>query len=311
MVHSPNSTLLKFAKVRQLVGLTEPSLKAIAEKRAGYSVEKGRRFLAFQQRINSEMLGHRVITSNAYTAWFSKGLQSFEQVQAFIVQFSVFSNQFLVAQLQKMINADTLAGMRVSKEILANEIGVLFNSGNSQPLEKTQAAASEDAGPTAMEGSVDGGIFRFKAAHFEWLMRIADKLALGFSDVGRRCHGTPSTLFYCDELIRLYGNEDYRTSQAASYAVENWAAAGFWDELSEGLDRYNHRTGSDLPLGFFTWHGRIEAQHALHTQEELEALYFSRDLDETAFIRVGNEMLDGVAAFCDGLNEQRLHIQAA
>ncbi len=35
-------------------------------------------------------------------------------------------------------------------------------------------------------------------------------------------------------------------------------------------------------------------------------LYFERALDEDAFIRFGNEMLDGVAAFWEGLNEDRL-----
>jgi indoleamine 2,3-dioxygenase len=32
----------------------------------------------------------------------------------------VFSNQFLIAQLNKMIHAETLESMRASKEILAN-----------------------------------------------------------------------------------------------------------------------------------------------------------------------------------------------
>ena len=41
-------------------------------------------------------------------------------------QFSVFSQLFLVAQLQKIINAPTLEEMRDGKEILANEIGVVF-----------------------------------------------------------------------------------------------------------------------------------------------------------------------------------------
>lgn len=99
------------------------------------------------------------------------------------------------------------------------------------------------------------------------------------------------------------------TSQAASYAVENWAAAGFWDELVEGFRKYNERTRSTLPLAFFSWHSRLEAQHAQHTQEELEELYFGRDVDEHAFIRRGNEMLDGVAAFWDGLENQRKKIQ--
>jgi len=303
--------LAQFAQSNQLTGLSEPTLEAIAEQRPGFTTSKGHRFLAFQQRINEELLQHRVITNNHYTAWFRLGQQTREQVTAFIVQFSVFSNQFLVAQLQKTINADTLESMRVSKEILVNEIGVLFNAEQSDKSAKADKPTQDVDGPTITEGSVDGGIFRFRTAHFEWLMTIAARLGLGFADVGRRCHGTPATLYYCDELIRLYGHEDYRTSQAASYAVENWAAAGFWNELSEGLERYNKRTGPELPLGFFTWHSRIESQHALHTQEELEELYFDRDIDEDDFIRVGNEMLDGVAAFWDGLDEQRRHIHAA
>ena len=57
--------------------------------------------------------------------------------------------------------------------------------------------------------------------------------------------------------------------------------------------------------------GRLEAQHARHTQEELEEIYFGRDIDEDAFLRCGNEMLDGVAAFWDGLDTQRKDIARA
>ena len=106
-------------------------------------------------------------------------------------------------------------------------------------------------------------------------------------------------------MIRLYGGDNYLISQAASYAVENWAAAGFWKQLITGLKRFNKHNGFDLPLGFFIWHDQIESQHAAHTQEELEELYFTSALDEDEFIRYGNEMLDGVAAFWDGLDEQR------
>ncbi len=123
-------------------------------------------------------------------------------------------------------------------------------------------------------------------------------------------HGTESTLFFCDELIRLYGSEDYMTSQASSYAVENWAAAGFWDQLVTGFVKYNETIGAPLPLAFFTWHARIEGQHAAHTQEELEELYFDRDVDEDAFIETGNEMLDGVATFWNGLDDERRRIAA-
>jgi len=101
--------------------------------------------------------------------------------------------------------------------------------------------------------------------------------------------------------MRLYGGENYEISQAASFAVENWAAAGFWKELIDGFKAYNARHGERIPIGFFVWHDRLEAQHARHTQEELEEYYFQTPLDEDAFIRYGNEMLDGVAAFWDGL----------
>jgi hypothetical protein len=303
-----------FARNHALDGLTETSLRAIAEGREGYSIETARRFLAFQTRIGAELLNHPIITDNAYTAWFEHGHKSHEQIMNFIVQFSVFSNQFLVAQLQKTLNADTLEGMRASKEILANEIGVVFNSSG---INKTHIADPEadpehhgDAELVSTEGTVDGGVFRFRAAHFEWLLRIAEKLGLAFEDMGRRVHGTDSTLFFCDELIRLYGSEDYMTAQAASYAVENWAAAGFWDELVTGLVEYNEGLESPLPLAFFTWHARIEGQHAQHTQEELEELYFDRQVDHDAFIETGNEILDGVAAFWNGLDEQRRRIAA-
>ncbi|MBP1149059.1 hypothetical protein [Methylocaldum sp. RMAD-M] len=310
MIAVADSKLERYAEEHRLSGLTAPTLEALATNRTGYSVDKAQRFLAFQRRIDTEMLRHRTITNNRYTAWFSQGEQTFDQVRAFIVQFSVFSNQFLVAQLQKMINADSLEGMRASKEILANEIGVVFNAGRKRSATR-DPDHEVDPELVSTEGTVEGGIFHFRAAHFEWLLRIAGELGLGFLDLGGRRHGTPATLHFCDELIRLYGNENYAITQAASYAVENWAAAGFWQELIDGLVRYNARTGSNLPLAFFTWHNRLEAQHAQHTQEELEELYFTRDIDEDDFIRYGNEMLDGVAVFWDGLDEQRRELAKA
>ncbi|MGH8552839.1 MAG: hypothetical protein ACRERS_06040, partial [Methylococcales bacterium] len=272
------------------------ALKALNDHSPGYSIDKARRFLEFQKRIENSLLRHRVITDNTYTAWFRQGGQNIEQIKSFIVQFSVFSNQFLLAQLSKMINAHSLESMRASKEILANEIGVRFRS-------KQDKKSDELYGCT--EGSVEGSTFRFAAAHFEWLYSIARELGLRFDEIGRARHGSQATLFFCNELFRLYGGDDYQVAQAASFAVENWAAAGFWKELIEGLRAFNRNKGLKLPLGFFIWHDRIESQHAEHTHEELEELYFGHDLDETAFIENGNIMLDGVAAFWDGLDEQR------
>ena len=303
--------LQEYAEAHHIVGLSEPSLEALLESRQGYSLDKAKRFLAFQKRIDHELLQHRVITSNLYTPWFEKGEQTEEQVQAFVVQFSVFSNLFLIAQLNKMINADTLDGMRASKEILANEIGVIFNSGKQSAKPSRSGNYDDEGDPdlVSTEGTVEGGTFRFRAAHFEWLLRLGSKIGLSFNDLGKRHHGTEATLYFCDELERLYGSEDYMTSQAASYAVENWAAAGFWDELVTGFKRFNEKRSKPLPLAFFTWHARIEAQHAAHTQEELEELYFAREINEDEFIKYGNEMLDGVAAFWDGLERQRKLLQ--
>jgi len=288
--------LADFAQQHHIENMTIPSLMALSEGQKGYSIDKAKRFLKFQQRINKELLKHRVITDNPYTAWFEQGDQSLAQIKAFIIQFSVFSNQFLIAQLNKMIHAETLESMRASKEILANEIGVRFK-------QASQTTSGDPLGST--EGSIEGGIFHFGAGHFEWLYHIAQKLGLSFAEIGQPKHGTGPTLFFCNELIRLYGGDDYQVSQAASYAVENWAAAGFWRQLIKGLKCFNERNGSDLPLGFFIWHDQLESQHAAHTQEELEELYFTVDLDEDGFIRYGNEMLDGVAAFWEGLDEQR------
>lgn len=300
-----------FAEKNHLIGLTAPSLRALMEGKSGYSTVKARQFLSFQEQINKQLLRHRIITDNPYTAWFKQGEQNVLQIKAFIVQFSVFSNQFLLAQLLKTINADSLESMRASKEILANEIGVVFNPGRRKAKKTLDPEREGDPGLVSTEGTVEGGVFHFRAAHFEWLLQIANKLGLGFNEIGKRDHGTPATLHFCDELKRLYGNEDYGVSQAASYAVENWAAAGFWKELIEGLSRFNQQTGYGLPLAFFTWHDRLEAQHARHTQEELEEIYFTTTIHEAEFIHYGNEMLDGVATFWDGLEEQRKALVAA
>jgi hypothetical protein len=291
-----NKLLVNFAQQNHVEGLTMASLTALREGEMGYSVNKAKRLIKFQHRINKELLGHRIITGNPYTAWFEEGEQNLLQIKAFLIQFSVFSNQFLIAQLNKMIHAETLDSMRVSKEILANELGVRFIS---------ELSTNDEDYLGVTDGSVEGGVFHFSAGHFEWLYSITKKLKLSFAEIGQPKHGTQSTLFFCDELIRLYGGEDYQVSQAASYAIENWAAAGFWNQLIRGFRRFNDRNSMDLPLGFFIWHDQLEAQHAAHTQEELEELYFSLDIDEDAFIDHSNEMLDGVAVFWDGLEEQR------
>ena len=110
----------------------------------------------------------------------------------------------------------------------------------------------------------------------------------------------------CFSSQRLYAHEDYAIAAAASWAVENWAAAGFWDQLVRGWQRYGERNAMRaLDMAFFTWHARLEANHAHHTWKELEAFCAPQQVDEESFVRCAREMLDGVAVFWRGLDEQR------
>ena len=62
----------------------------------------------------------------------------------------------------------------------------------------------------------------------------------------------------------------------------------------------------NLKVAFFTWHNRVEAQHAEHTMDELEEVFFSPKFDQARFFQGANEVLDAIAVFWDGLEDDRL-----
>jgi hypothetical protein len=271
-------------------------------------VDEYRRFLDVVER---ELMNHRIVRDNRYTKWFQQGLATDDELRFFVQQFSVFSNQFLVAALLRVINSESIDQMHACKQILLNELGVIYRkpgtpAGGNGSLSEDDKDREGDPDLVSTEGTVDGGIFRFRAAHFEWLLKIGEQLGLGFNDLGKRRHGRPKTLFFCNELQRTYGSEDGQFAEGASFAVENWAAAGFWQELEDGLMQIKTARIPKLPLAFFTWHNRVEGQHAGHTLEELEETYFSEGFDREKFLEGGRQILDGVAAFWDGLEEDRL-----
>ena len=276
------------------------------------SQEQVHDFQYFLAEVDREFLQHRIITHNAYTHWFSEGTATDEQLRHFLKQFSVFSNQFLIAALLKAINSPTLQQSRATREILLNELGVIYRKsgqGVNGQAPQTEEEKDREGDPelVSTEGTVDGGICRFKAAHFEWLIGVAEGLGLSYADIGKRKHGRSTTLHFCDELIRLYGSDDPIIAEGASFAVENWAAAGFWQELEEGLLRIKQMRYPHLRLAFFTWHNRVEGQHAGHTLEELEDVYFKPEFDRAKFMQGGGEILDAIAVFWDGLNSDRLN----
>ena len=171
-------------------------------------------FREFLDRVDRDLLRHRIITDNAYTRWFRDGQASDAELVHFVRQFSVFSNQFLVAALLRVINAPTLQQARAAKEILMNELGVIYRRTDGKaalsqrPMTRRPRTGKATPSLVSTEGTVDGGIFRFRAAHFEWLLAVGEALGLGFDDMGKRRHGRPYTLQFCDELQRLYGSED-------------------------------------------------------------------------------------------------------
>jgi hypothetical protein len=238
----------------------------------------------FRQAVARAIDSHSIVRRNRYTRWFAAGQLSRDQLRDFTVQFSVFSHLFIEAQLRKCINAGDLQSYRAGKEILMNELGVVFTP----------------------SGTVEGGTFRFTAGHFEWLAQFAAELGLEWKQIGKRCHGRSSTLAFCDALIKWYGSPDESTSAGASYAIEHWAAAGFWKELIAGLRIMKASQIPSLPLGFWTWHDALEDNHAAHTDDELREAFAKPEFSPKRFLRAGQAMLDAVEGFWEGLFEQRL-----
>ncbi|MEJ2418226.1 MAG: hypothetical protein P8Y45_15130 [Exilibacterium sp.] len=260
-------TIHRFAARHALDSLSDATIRRLYEGQ--YSIDKAHRFIDFLDRLENGLLNHPVITTNSYTNWFSATKLNDTAIRHFIVQFSVVCNQYLVAQILKMNNASTLREMRRSKEMLVNDLGV------------------SDSAP------------------FELLLQMATPLGLGFEQLGRRIHGTPCTLFFCDELIRLFSSNDYAVSQAAFHAFITWAASGFWNQLEQGLAKYKARKLIAIPLTFFR-HQAAQAQtYHCEGKKALETYYFTDNIDETLFIEKGSEMLEGIHTFWKCLDNDR------
>lgn len=295
-----NLGLVQFAESHG-VTLGETTLERITSGHPGYTVEKAKRFVLFQERVNRELLRHRILLRNPYFAWFRRGEMTTNQLRGFVSQFSVFSNLFLLALTKRTIEAESLLVMRATKEILMNELGVCY-----RPKKVEQMAEGSGVIVVSGEGSVEGGRYWHAAAHYEWLVDVGAALGLSFEDLGRPCFGNPATLHFGNELVRLYGSSNEQEAMAANYAVEQTGLADFWEPLIEGINGYNTRhPETSVPLGYFEWHHQVEGQHVDHAQDELEEYYFSIDLDEDLFIKAGLETFEAIALFWEGLDEMR------
>src|SRR3954453_16100639 len=100
-------------------------------------------FREFLDRVDRELLHHPIITDNAYTRWFRDGQATDAELARFVRQFSVFSNQFLVAALLRVINAPSLRQERSAKEILMNELGVIYRKPGASEAPGSRAGVED------------------------------------------------------------------------------------------------------------------------------------------------------------------------
>lgn len=256
----------------------------------------------FKNKVDTLIKTHPIVSNNKFTSYFEKGEFSEKELRHFIVQFSVFSNLFLQAQLNKVINAQTFQEAREGKEILLNELGVLFNGKGTKGEKETSSVELNETTNMETTGSVQEGVYKFEAAHFEWLLKVGAAVGLSFGDMGKRKHGTEQTLYFTDTLYKLYGSDNDVVSIAASYAIENWAAAGFWDELTNGFRNYNKNNNVKIPLGFWIFHSKIEQNHADHTADELKEVFDEGRIEDFELFQTTIvEMLDALEVFWVGL----------
>jgi hypothetical protein len=249
--------------------------------------------------IRRELFDHPVITRNAYTEWFARGEADEDQVAELLMQFSVFSNHFLVVQVKRMVNAGTLEGEACARDILLNELGVAIDH---------------------RTGAAEGRTFRSANAHLNWLRECAAPLGLSPLELGKWKNGSAATHRFLDGLDRTYGSRDGNMGAGASFAIETWAAFGigagpelearnFWKQLVVGLEAFNERREAaglkPLPLGFFKFHFETESGHGAGVWKELEQIQDKPDFDARRFLKGGRQALDAIHQFWLGLDESR------
>ena len=187
----------------------------------------------------------RITGSSSITrtpAGSSGGQATDDELRHFVRQFSVFSNQFLVAALLRVINAPTLQQARSAKEILLNELGVIYR--RISPGASPRAPGPERRGegprgrPRAGQHRGDGRrrhlpvprrAFRMAARRGGGPRPGLRPTSASAGTAGPR-RSTSATSCTGSMAARIR-----RIAEGASFAVENWAAAGFWQELEDGL----------------------------------------------------------------------------
>lgn len=260
-------------------------------------------FERFQEVIKRELLSHPVVVGNPYTSWFKRGQADEEQLRDLILQFSVFSNHFLIVQAKRMVFASSEEGERSARDILMNECGV---------------------GLDRRTGRAEGRAFSSANAHINWLRELGGALEMPARGLGRWENASAATKAFLRGLDRTYGSRDASTGAGASFAVESWASFGlghapelearnFWKELVAGLKTLDARRVSlglaPLPLHFFQYHLELESGHGANVWNELKEGFEAPDFSPRRFIAGGKKALDAVLTFWRGLDESRRNLE--
>ena len=172
--------------------------------------------------------------------------------------------------------------------------------------ERAAAAEGVDPALVSTEGTVDGGRFRFGAAHFEWLLRFGRPARTSASTTSASDATAPwprstSATSSCGSTApRIRRSPRARASRSST-----GRPPGSGRSSSQGLEAFKARECPDLPLAFWTWHDKVEDQHAAHTDDELAEAFHTPGFDGERFLQGASEMLDGVKVFWDGLERDR------
>ena len=115
----------------------------------------GKNFEAFKHTIEREFMGHPVVTRQrvhrVVLAW-RHAAGSSASVHGAVL--GVLEPVSAGRALNRVINADTLHAARESKEILMNELGVIYNSKRRQSVPAEPARIDVAASPTAIAKAI-------------------------------------------------------------------------------------------------------------------------------------------------------------
>ena len=209
----------------------------------------------------------------------------------FVRQFSVFSNQFLVAALLRVINAPTLQQARSAKEILMNELGVIYRRTDAERgarAGRRRRGEGPRGRPRAGQHRGDGRRRHLPVPRRP--LRVAARRRRGARAGLRRPGQAPArpAVRRSTSATSCSGSTAARTTRsprgrASPSRTGPPPASG---RSSKTACCTSRQPGCPrLKVAFFTWHNRVEAQHAGHTMEELEDVFFDPEFDETRFFQ--------------------------